>query len=731
MSTAPTSEEMDYWSRAKATILELWHAFQDYVDPQWPPTYPEAHDMSATTIHATPVAPTTHTPISMSLPPTSSHTSATNSCSSTSSIAEKKAPDPVEQQQPETPKGNSEQTPSGTSETIPPDTNTSSSCSSNTTTTTSTVTVTGTPPSPTGPHSPLLANTTSLQKNRQGRSPSVPALGPSSTFCDGVSVSSADSQVNSESRNAAGESGQTSPLSSSPGQYIHNQRPVFPTQLRSSMITPSTQEEHCTTASSTIYNISLPDTPTIPTTQSNPVTPSPTPQNSPPRQRLIASSDAHPPLRGASFSVLRNVITTMLPNSPSTTDDLNTQQAQEQPPKPSNTNTPSTSSHIPLPHSAAPSGTMSNKLDYSRQRNYSSPVPMKITANWHAETLKIWNRKLADLPVAIDLPRLCTHISVFDCATSLIVLPPALDAAAPFLPNGRPTAVFLNQLLATMSFLLDGPEMHDILNSEFAKLINGDDLTEQKAAIISLLTEKLGTSALSNTLKGINQSILAPANIELRLNMCVALPFKDSQTNVWEIDVNRFDDNIEVVHRRRQVNVDARKEEDYFEFTWELILLFDNKASALKDSSINIIEFKFGPKTSEERRRLVSGLFTPFMFPKPPKTCKLLFPIKKSTTLESTTTPTTTTPAATTTTLTTTAFAAPSASSESTQHALDQQPPTPNSITTTPEMHPQNTTAKTYTDPTPPKTQEMAPKPLSSPTTTPLPSSEPQEHSSE
>lgn len=39
---------------------------------------------------------------------------------------------------------------------------------------------------------------------------------------------------------------------------------------------------------------------------------------------------------------------------------------------------------------------------------------------------------------------------------------------------------------------------------------------------------------------------------------------------MWQIEVLLCDKSIEVIHRRVQVNMDTRKEEDTFEFTWEL-----------------------------------------------------------------------------------------------------------------------------------------------------------------
>lgn len=38
-------------------------------------------------------------------------------------------------------------------------------------------------------------------------------------------------------------------------------------------------------------------------------------------------------------------------------------------------------------------------------------------ADWRAETKKIWARNIDVLPVAIDLPRLSSHLTIFDCRT--------------------------------------------------------------------------------------------------------------------------------------------------------------------------------------------------------------------------------------------------------------------------------------------------------------------------
>ncbi|KAH3756618.1 hypothetical protein Pelo_11559 [Pelomyxa schiedti] len=675
--THASMEEVDYFLRAKNTMVDMWKTFQNYVDPaplssSWPlpntevmssaaqpplPTLPQLPSVSVSTALLAPASSPTPPPPTTSSLASALKNAGTVAPTTTASAAKATPAIVITSAAVDNPEQNgsdaigettavigvSSTTTGGDSATVgnnyvqtlplvqapvsttPPNAltvtpETTSTPPSSSCTTPSTLAVATAIPPPEA--SALFPQTPTVppRKNRPTRSPSVPAIfaSLSSRFGDGESPSSTPSQPPANTNQATGDPNQ--PASTPPPIHLASTpSSTQPASLRprTAIFPPlRTSFNSTNTFFSGIFSPSPDAQPSAPPTNST--------------QPTSSHQRSESPLRMSSLSSLREMITTMLPNTSGVTSQFTSQtptsHSLNSSPRSPRSTTSSTLSPLAIPpHSKTP--TIPTEL--SRQRYNASPLPQKPTADWHAETLKIWNRKLEDLPVAIDLPRLCTHISVFDCTNLVHPLPPEIDCFAPSLSQGRPTSTYLNQLLATMAFVLDGQESYDILNCEFGKWIKSADISEQKTAIIGLLTEKLSTSRLSGVLKGINQSILAPANIELRLNMCIALPFKDSQTNVWEIEVFRYDDNIEVIHRRRQVNVDSRKEEEYFEFTWELILLFDQTATTLRHSSINIREFKFGPKTSEDRKQLVTALFHPYMFPNPPKKSKLIFPIKR------------------------------------------------------------------------------------------------------
>jgi hypothetical protein len=71
-----------------------------------------------------------------------------------------------------------------------------------------------------------------------------------------------------------------------------------------------------------------------------------------------------------------------------------------------------------------------------------------------------------------------------------------------------------------------------------------------------------------------NQSIIAPAVIELTLNICPILPFKDG--GGWRIEIMINSDHVSILHRKRQKSNDGM-----FEFEWELSLVFDREITTI------------------------------------------------------------------------------------------------------------------------------------------------------
>ncbi|KAH3762029.1 hypothetical protein Pelo_6139 [Pelomyxa schiedti] len=258
--------------------------------------------------------------------------------------------------------------------------------------------------------------------------------------------------------------------------------------------------------------------------------------------------------------------------------------------------TPST--HLPLTvlHSSTPTP---------------SPTTPRPPRNWRVSTNEVFHRPLGSTTVAVDLPRLCKHVSLFDCRATPSTQLPVMDEQ-PIDDRARPTPINVQQFLGTVALLLEGSDCYDTLNENFGKyIIYTTDIGVQRDGINQLLGGVLGASKVTKILKAINQSVIAPAVIELNISICAGCPFKDAPApGVWEIELALYDDLVQVIHRRKQVNIDARKEEDAFEFTWELVMQLDSEVDSIQDCSIRIVDWKFGSKTSEIRKQLVTRLLS-------------------------------------------------------------------------------------------------------------------------
>eukprot|EP01105_Mastigella_eilhardi_P024640 TRINITY_DN6467_c0_g1_i2.p1 TRINITY_DN6467_c0_g1~~TRINITY_DN6467_c0_g1_i2.p1 ORF type:complete len:369 (-),score=84.85 TRINITY_DN6467_c0_g1_i2:55-1161(-) len=234
-------------------------------------------------------------------------------------------------------------------------------------------------------------------------------------------------------------------------------------------------------------------------------------------------------------------------------------------------------------------------------------LPVGRTAkktDWREETVKVWNRAFTTLPIAIDLPRLVRHTFVWDCRTT------AARVSPPTTPPPTKTALAVKALLEALTLALDGSTTCAVLQENYASYVDLEaEMSEQKTNITALLMERLPGTRTCALLKAINQAIIAPANVELRLNICRGLMFKDAQSNVWEVFVYVQDDGIEVRHRRRQVSIDPRKEEDFFEFTWEARLRFATNVDVVTDVSMHVTDVRYGPKTSETRKEQLECFF--------------------------------------------------------------------------------------------------------------------------
>lgn len=122
------------------------------------------------------------------------------------------------------------------------------------------------------------------------------------------------------------------------------------------------------------------------------------------------------------------------------------------------------------------------------------------------------------------------------------------------------------------------------------------------------LTEVLrDDSVTGKILKACNQSIIAPAVIELTLNVSPLLSFKDG--GGWRIQIAISEDIVQVIHFKKQNHVPRPNEIQQFFFEWKLTLTFDKKAESIIDFSFKLSHLEFtDPSLSEGRKSEVKQI---------------------------------------------------------------------------------------------------------------------------
>eukprot|EP01112_Ceratiomyxa_fruticulosa_P020335 TRINITY_DN6894_c0_g1_i1.p1 TRINITY_DN6894_c0_g1~~TRINITY_DN6894_c0_g1_i1.p1 ORF type:complete len:774 (+),score=144.84 TRINITY_DN6894_c0_g1_i1:131-2323(+) len=258
---------------------------------------------------------------------------------------------------------------------------------------------------------------------------------------------------------------------------------------------------------------------------------------------------------------------------------------------------------IPIPANSEPTP---GSPTLARSPSHGSPVtrqPSTLLNNrdFRAETRKIWERSVAQLPVATDIPRLAPYIDI---------------EGRPLTPGG-PKQTVSDVLLAVSNLVFGLEETREnaqILQQLHHRIPEADDQSVFSKQFPKFILEDLGDeNRVVRVLKGINQAIIAPSVIELKLSMCPKLPFKDVSGG-WIVHVRRRESGAVVVsHSRKQEHMDKRKEEEYFEFTWVLTMVFDGLLSSMTEITLQIENLRFGEHTTEAKKEEYTTVFKPYM----------------------------------------------------------------------------------------------------------------------
>jgi len=183
-----------------------------------------------------------------------------------------------------------------------------------------------------------------------------------------------------------------------------------------------------------------------------------------------------------------------------------------------------------------------------------------------------WARPLHSLPIAGDFPRLAKVTSIYvgpDCK-DITPSPPSTEH-----PD-HPLEHIIYETLIKLAIYLHDPTTLQSTKEHFWDYHKGDVEGEIARNFGMFLKSCLHDGDnVGLVLKSINQAILAPAVIALKMAIS-SLPFKD-YGNSWRVKVIVGDDDfVQIVHVRREQSFNPKAGDAMkFEFVWELSIGID------------------------------------------------------------------------------------------------------------------------------------------------------------
>lgn len=252
-------------------------------------------------------------------------------------------------------------------------------------------------------------------------------------------------------------------------------------------------------------------------------------------------------------------------------------------------------------------------------------VKSKQLADWRMKTSEIFSRPTTELPIHKDLPRLAKKVIFADHRATLDSpdnrLPP--DPVSPLEATADADVPIYDAVVDFMwkaAFILcGGRKAADDLRNSFKEVIKADVALDVQSGALKDFVAGLGEEhPVARLLKAVNQSIPAPANIEVHTKIMQSLLFKDSQKKPWNVFVHVEDGLVTVEHVRVQTNLNQQDVASFFEFTLVTRLVFDIELSALIGSDVFVKGYEFADTTTPDKKQSLEKIFK--AAPKPAQT---------------------------------------------------------------------------------------------------------------
>eukprot|EP01119_Soliformovum_irregulare_P022194 TRINITY_DN7543_c0_g1_i4.p1 TRINITY_DN7543_c0_g1~~TRINITY_DN7543_c0_g1_i4.p1 ORF type:complete len:155 (-),score=21.16 TRINITY_DN7543_c0_g1_i4:43-507(-) len=117
-------------------------------------------------------------------------------------------------------------------------------------------------------------------------------------------------------------------------------------------------------------------------------------------------------------------------------------------------------------------------------------------------------------------------------------------------------------------------------------------------------------SPVVQVLKACNQSIIAPFVMELRLNLCKDVPFKDG--GGWRISVQILEDQVCILHNKRQKQLRTDGQPEVFEFEWELKMTFPLNMREMTNISFKVTSIDYTVDAEQEVKDKLNQTLEPY-----------------------------------------------------------------------------------------------------------------------
>ena len=242
---------------------------------------------------------------------------------------------------------------------------------------------------------------------------------------------------------------------------------------------------------------------------------------------------------------------------------------------------------------------------------------MNTATNWQESTRKVMkDGKFETFPIAGDLPRLLKHLSIvkenYDGELETIF---PYDESQ----NKSNKAGDCFQVIKCIAGIFEGHEQQIKIEKEWKELIVDDeDMSVQKTFLMQIMNkvfieegEFKEQSPVITFLKAINQKIIANATMNLKI-VCGSLLFKDCHPMFWEVACI-LQERTYLIHYRKQETT-SKKPEEYFQFMWELRLVFSKDLMSLEEVSMGISSLMFKKESSQEIKEKVQSTLKSILF---------------------------------------------------------------------------------------------------------------------